>query len=93
MMGLSQAGEGMVGVVLILRPLGLTRGQNSLGRNSRCHISPARRTKPRGDVGGQAGTSNGFSCQDPHLGSPGCNDRSQSCSQESEGGGVVISWC
>lgn len=49
-MGLSQAGEGRVGVFLILRSLRLIRGQNNLGTNSRC--PPARRTQPRGDVGG-----------------------------------------
>lgn len=65
-MGLSQAGEGRVGVFLILRSLRLIRGQNNLGTNSRC--PPARRTQPRGDVGGPPGTSNGLSCEDPRLG-------------------------
>lgn len=45
-------------------------------------MSPARKTQPRGDVGGLPGTSNGLSCDDLHLGIIGCEDRSQICSQE-----------
>ena len=65
-MGLSQAAERRLRVVLILRPLQLITGQNSLETNG--SYPPARRTQPRGEVGGPPGTSNGLSCGDPHWG-------------------------